>query len=167
MLHPPVRHTAGGARAAGAGRALAWAAGLRGEWADAAHRWADIGDPYERALELADSGEVEATVTALRELEDLGAAAGARVQERVLCHGDLIGDNLLRDGIVEPGAPLRPAALYDANRFLLDGMLEALIRHGDGGIGQGANHRVFKSEIGGSPGCLRKLARAVSARLGR
>jgi DNA-binding CsgD family transcriptional regulator/tetratricopeptide (TPR) repeat protein len=61
-----------------------WAAGLRGEWADAAHRWAEIGDPYERALELADSGEVEATVTALRELEDLGAAAAARQVRRQL-----------------------------------------------------------------------------------
>src|SRR5215218_9208794 len=30
-------------------------------------------------------------------VQDLGAAAGARVQERVLCHGDLIGDNLLVD----------------------------------------------------------------------
>ena len=30
-------------------------------------------------------------------VQDLGAAAGARAQERVLCHGDLIGDNLLVD----------------------------------------------------------------------
>ena len=61
-----------------------WAAGLRGEWADAARRWAEIGDPYERALELADSGEVEPTLTALRELEDLGAAAAARQVRRQL-----------------------------------------------------------------------------------
>jgi spectinomycin phosphotransferase len=30
-------------------------------------------------------------------VQDLGAAAGAPAQERVLCHGDLIGDNLLVD----------------------------------------------------------------------
>ena len=37
-----------------------WAAGLRGDWRPRPRRWAEIGDPYERALELADSGEVGA-----------------------------------------------------------------------------------------------------------
>jgi DNA-binding CsgD family transcriptional regulator len=61
-----------------------WAAGLRGDWAGAARRWAEIGDPYEQALELADSGEVEPTLTALRVLEDLGATAAARLVRRKL-----------------------------------------------------------------------------------
>ena len=46
-----------------------WAAGLRGDWRAAADGWAAVGDPYERALELAGSGEVEA---------DAGGAAAAR-----------------------------------------------------------------------------------------
>ena len=36
-----------------------FAAGLRGDWRAAAAAWERIGDPYERALELAESGEVE------------------------------------------------------------------------------------------------------------
>ena len=34
-----------------------YAAGLRGDWRAAASAWEHIGDPYERALELAESGE--------------------------------------------------------------------------------------------------------------
>jgi DNA-binding CsgD family transcriptional regulator len=55
-----------------------WAAGLRGDWRAAAEGWAYLGDPYERALELAESGEVGPTVEALHTLEDLGATAAAR-----------------------------------------------------------------------------------------
>jgi DNA-binding CsgD family transcriptional regulator len=55
-----------------------WAAGLRGDWRAAAEGWARLGDPYERALELAESGEVGPTVEALHTLEDLGAVAAAR-----------------------------------------------------------------------------------------
>ena len=65
-----------------------WAAGLRGDWRAAAAGWAEIGDPYERALELAGSGEVEPTLTALRALEDLGAdAAAALVRQRLTALG--------------------------------------------------------------------------------
>ena len=43
-----------------------------------------IGDPYERALELAASGEPEPTLEALRTLEDLGAHAAVRhVRQRL------------------------------------------------------------------------------------
>ncbi len=55
-----------------------WAAGLRGDWRVAADIWARLGEPYERALELAASGEVGPTVEALHTLEDLGATAAAR-----------------------------------------------------------------------------------------
>jgi DNA-binding CsgD family transcriptional regulator/tetratricopeptide (TPR) repeat protein len=54
-----------------------WAAGLAGDWRAAAEGWARIGDPYEEALELAESGEVGPTLTALGALEDLGATAAA------------------------------------------------------------------------------------------
>jgi DNA-binding CsgD family transcriptional regulator/tetratricopeptide (TPR) repeat protein len=54
-----------------------WAAGLRGDWRAAADGWQRVGDPYERALELLCSTEVEPTLEALRILEDLGAAAAA------------------------------------------------------------------------------------------
>jgi DNA-binding CsgD family transcriptional regulator/tetratricopeptide (TPR) repeat protein len=54
-----------------------WAAGLRGDWRAAADGWAQLGDPYERALELAESGAVGPTVEALHTLDDLGAVAAA------------------------------------------------------------------------------------------
>ena len=41
-------------------------AGLRGDWRAAAAAWERVGDPYERALELAGSGEREPMLEALR-----------------------------------------------------------------------------------------------------
>jgi DNA-binding CsgD family transcriptional regulator len=65
-----------------------WAAGLRGDWEAAADGWADAGDPYEQALELAASGEPEPTLEALRMLDALGAtAAAAQVRERLRAMG--------------------------------------------------------------------------------
>ena len=61
-----------------------WAAGLGGDWRAAAQGWAAIGDPYEQALELAESRQVEPTLEALRTLEDLGADAAARMVRRRL-----------------------------------------------------------------------------------
>jgi DNA-binding CsgD family transcriptional regulator/tetratricopeptide (TPR) repeat protein len=61
-----------------------FAAGLRGDWQAAAQAWADIGAPYERALELADSGLVEPLLEALPVLDGLGAApAAALVRKRL------------------------------------------------------------------------------------
>ena len=51
----------------------AFAAGIRGDWRAAADLWSEIGDPYEAALEMADSGDVEATSQSIDMLEDLGA----------------------------------------------------------------------------------------------
>jgi DNA-binding CsgD family transcriptional regulator len=66
------------------GGAAPWVLGLRGDWRAAATAWAALGDPYERALALADSGEVTPTLEALRQVEDLGAvAAAARVRRRL------------------------------------------------------------------------------------
>ena len=59
-------------------------AGLRGDWAAAAAAWESIGDPYERALELGESGDVTQTLAALSVLDDLGAApAAATLRQRL------------------------------------------------------------------------------------
>jgi DNA-binding CsgD family transcriptional regulator/tetratricopeptide (TPR) repeat protein len=54
-----------------------YAAGLRGDWRAAASAWEHIGDPYERALELAESGEVAPTLEALADFDRLGARPAA------------------------------------------------------------------------------------------
>jgi DNA-binding CsgD family transcriptional regulator len=61
-----------------------YALGLRGEWRAAAAAWARLGDPYEQALELAESGEVTPTLEALRLLDDLGAGPAATLARRRL-----------------------------------------------------------------------------------
>jgi DNA-binding CsgD family transcriptional regulator len=53
-------------------------AGLAGDWRAAARAWHEVGDRYEEALELAESGQVEPTRRALRLLDELGASAAAR-----------------------------------------------------------------------------------------
>ncbi|WP_036226394.1 AAA family ATPase [Marmoricola sp. URHB0036] len=50
-----------------------YAAGSSGDWRAAAEFWADFGDPYEQALELMESGEVDPTMEAIRILDSLGA----------------------------------------------------------------------------------------------
>ena len=51
-----------------------WAAGIAGDWRQAADEWEKIGDPYERALELAvAAGRADACMEALDILDDLGA----------------------------------------------------------------------------------------------
>jgi DNA-binding NarL/FixJ family response regulator len=52
---------------------------VRGDWRAAAAAWERIGDPYERALELADSGEPAPMLEALGVLDGIGATAAARV----------------------------------------------------------------------------------------
>jgi DNA-binding CsgD family transcriptional regulator/tetratricopeptide (TPR) repeat protein len=61
-----------------------WAAGMRGDWRAAAAAWERIGDPYERALELADSGEPAPMLEALEVLDGIGATAAARMVRRRL-----------------------------------------------------------------------------------
>ncbi|WP_232667332.1 ATP-binding protein [Pseudonocardia sp. TRM90224] len=61
-----------------------YAAGLRGDWAGAAAIWEREGDPYEQALELADSNEVAPTLRGLAMLDDLGASANAELVRRRL-----------------------------------------------------------------------------------
>jgi DNA-binding CsgD family transcriptional regulator/tetratricopeptide (TPR) repeat protein len=58
--------------------------GLAGDWQAAAQAWHEVGDRYEEALELADSGQPEPTRHAVRLLDDLGASAAADlVRERL------------------------------------------------------------------------------------
>jgi ATP/maltotriose-dependent transcriptional regulator MalT len=56
-----------------------WATGVSGDWRAAAEGWERIGDPYERALDLADSGAILPTMQALDILDRLGAVASARL----------------------------------------------------------------------------------------
>jgi len=64
------------------------AAGLRGDWRAAAAAWERAGRPYERALELAESGQPEPTLEALAVLTQLGALpAVAIVRERLRLQG--------------------------------------------------------------------------------
>jgi DNA-binding CsgD family transcriptional regulator/tetratricopeptide (TPR) repeat protein len=61
-----------------------YAAGLRGDWRVAAAAWERIGDPYERALELTESGEVGPTLEALAVFDGLGARPAAAWTRRRL-----------------------------------------------------------------------------------
>lgn len=61
-----------------------YTAGLRGDWRAAAAEWERVGDRYEQALELAESGEVAPTLEALRLLDELGATPAAALVRRRL-----------------------------------------------------------------------------------
>ena len=61
-----------------------FAAGIDGDWRAAAAEWERIGDPYERALELLESGEPEPTLEALAVLDGLGARPAAALARRRL-----------------------------------------------------------------------------------
>jgi ATP/maltotriose-dependent transcriptional regulator MalT len=60
-----------------------WALAVAGAHAEAAELWRQIGDPYERALELAATRSVPHCLEALSLLDELGAAAAVR-QTRML-----------------------------------------------------------------------------------
>jgi DNA-binding CsgD family transcriptional regulator/tetratricopeptide (TPR) repeat protein len=61
-----------------------WASGLRGRWQDAAAAWRADRRPYELAVELAASGQVDPMLESLRLLDDLGAAPAARLVRQQL-----------------------------------------------------------------------------------
>ena len=104
-----------------------YAAGLRGDWRAAAAAWERIGDPYERALELAESGEVQPTLEALRVLDALGAKPAARLV-RVRLRG--LGVQRVPRGPL-PATRLNPAGLterqLDVLGLLADGLTNAEI----------------------------------------
>jgi DNA-binding CsgD family transcriptional regulator/tetratricopeptide (TPR) repeat protein len=104
-----------------------YAAGLGGDWETAAVGWAALGDPYQRALELAESGAVGPSLEALAVLDELGAVPAAT----------LVRDRLRALGVSriprapEPGVLGRPASLterqVDILRLLADGLSNAEI----------------------------------------
>jgi DNA-binding CsgD family transcriptional regulator len=61
-----------------------FAAGIAGNWRAAAAEWERVGDPYERALDLLESGEAEPTLEALAVLDGLGARPAATLARRRL-----------------------------------------------------------------------------------
>src|SRR5215470_5228122 len=92
-----------------------YASALRGDWRSAAAAWLSEGDPYERAIELAESGQVEPTVEALTVLDGLGAAPAVAIVR-----------NRLRDlGVArlprrpQPGTLTNPAGLTDRQLEIL------------------------------------------------
>ena len=102
-----------------------YAAGLTGDWQAAADAWERIGDPYERALEMAESGEIEPTVEALLMLDRLEAKpAAAMVRSRLR----ELGMTRLPRG-PRPATRSHPAGLTEREaevlRLLADGLPNA------------------------------------------
>jgi len=104
-----------------------YASALRGDWRSAADAWLSEGDPYERAIELAESGQVEPTLEALTILDSLGAKpAVAIVRSR------LRGLGVARlPRRPQPGTLTNPAGLTDRQleilRLVATGMSNAEI----------------------------------------
>jgi len=92
-----------------------YASALRGDWQAAAQAWLSEGDPYEHALELAESGQVEPTLQALTVLDRLGARpAVAMVRRR------LRGLGVTRlPRRPQPGTLANPAGLTDRQLEIL------------------------------------------------
>jgi len=92
-----------------------YASALRGDWRSAAEAWLSEGDPYEHAVELAESGQIEPTVKALTVLEGLGAKpAVAIVRSR------LRGLGVARlPRRPQPGTLTNPAGLTDRQLEIL------------------------------------------------
>jgi len=63
---------------------VGYAAGIAGDWRAAADFWAEFGDPYEQALELMESAEVDPTLEAIRILDSLGAEPAGHLARRRL-----------------------------------------------------------------------------------
>ena len=61
-----------------------YAAGIAGDWQTAAQLWEELGDPYERSLELLESGQTEPTLEALGSLDALGAVPAGNLARRRL-----------------------------------------------------------------------------------
>jgi ATP/maltotriose-dependent transcriptional regulator MalT len=99
-----------------------WAAALRGDWRAAAEAFEAAGDPYEAALELAASGEVEPMLQAVRALDDLGATPAASAARRRLRE---LGVRTIPRG---PQATTRahPAGLTSRQADVLDLLAEGL-----------------------------------------
>jgi DNA-binding CsgD family transcriptional regulator len=98
------------------------AAGLRGDWRAAAAAWERLGAPYEQALELLDSGDVDATLSAITILDKLEAAPAARIARRRLRD---LGVTRVPRGPV-PSTRANPAGLTERQLDVLDLVAEGL-----------------------------------------
>ena len=106
-----------------------YASTLRGDWRSAAEAWLSQGNPYEQAVELAESGQVEPTLKALRVLDGLGAEpAVAIVRSRLR---DMGVARLPRRP--QPGTLTNPAGLTDRQleilRLVATGLSNTEIAH--------------------------------------
>ena len=99
-----------------------YAAALRGDWRSAAEAWLSAGDPYEQALELAGSGQVEPALEALAILDGLGAAPAVALVRRRL--RGLGVTRLPRRP--QPGTLTNPAGLTDRQLEILRLVAEGL-----------------------------------------
>jgi DNA-binding CsgD family transcriptional regulator len=99
-----------------------WAAGLAGDWQAAALGWDRVGDPYERALELAESGLAEPTLEALRTLRALGAEPAVAVVKNRLRE---LGVRVVPRGPA-PATRTHPAGLTSRQVDVLDLLGEGL-----------------------------------------
>jgi DNA-binding CsgD family transcriptional regulator/tetratricopeptide (TPR) repeat protein len=104
-----------------------FAAGLRGDWRAAAVAWRRIGDPYEEAFALLDSGEVEPIVEAMAVFDELGARPAATLARRRLRE---LGVRQVPRG-PRPATRTNPAGLTERQleilRLLADGLTNAEI----------------------------------------
>jgi DNA-binding CsgD family transcriptional regulator/tetratricopeptide (TPR) repeat protein len=92
-----------------------YASALRGHWRSAADAWLGAGDPYERAVALAESGQVEPTLEALTTLDGLGAGPAVAMVRRRL--RELGVTRLPRRP--QPGTLANPAGLTDRQLEIL------------------------------------------------
>jgi DNA-binding CsgD family transcriptional regulator len=92
-----------------------YASALRGHWRAAADAWLGAGDPYEGALQLAESGQVDPTLEALTILDGLGARPAVAIARRRL--RDLGVTRLPRRP--QPGTLANPAGLTDRQLEIL------------------------------------------------
>jgi len=92
-----------------------YASALRGDWRSAADAWLSEGDPYERAVELAESGQIEPTLEAFMALDGLGAKPAAAI-----ARSRLRGLGLARlPRRPQPGRLTNPAGLTDRQLEIL------------------------------------------------
>jgi DNA-binding CsgD family transcriptional regulator/tetratricopeptide (TPR) repeat protein len=86
-----------------------FAAGIRGDWRTAAEEWRRLDAPYQRALELVDSGDVAATFEAVQVFDDLGARRTAQHARQRLRD---LGVNQIPRG-PQPATRANPAGLTE------------------------------------------------------
>ena len=106
-----------------------YASALRGDWRPAADAWLSEGDPYEHAVQLAESGQVEPTLKALAVLDGLGAEPAAVIVRRRL-RGLGVARLPRRP---QPGTLTNPGGLTDRQleilRLVATGLSNAEIAH--------------------------------------